>query len=57
VLRALLKNYSKWLDQAGFLAMSDIADNLLGQSDITSKPRPDDRLYIDIPFSAETMSV
>jgi hypothetical protein len=54
-LKDIEKDYGKWTDKSSFEVIGDLADELLAQGGIHYKSRPDGRLYIDIPFTAETM--
>ena len=54
-LRDISKAYGKWTDKDSFEIVGDIADDLLALDGIHFKSRPDGRLYIDIPFKADTM--
>jgi hypothetical protein len=54
-LQAICDQYGRWTDKSTFEAVGDLADELLAQGGIHFRNRPDGRLYIDIPFKAETM--
>lgn len=54
-LIAISNEYGKWTDKAGFEVVGDIADELLAEGGIHFKRRRDGHLYIDIPFTVETM--
>lgn len=54
-LEDITKAYGKWADKSSFEVIGDLADELLAHCGIHYKSRPDGRLYIDIPFTAETM--
>ena len=54
-LRGIAKDYGKWSDKLVFEVLADLADELLAQNGIHYKSRPNGQLYIDIPFTAETL--
>jgi len=54
-LKDIAHDYGKWADKAAFEVVGDLADELLAQGGVHYKSRPDGRIYIDIPFTAETM--
>lgn len=54
-LKDISKDYGTWTDKAAFEVVGDLADELLAQGGVHYKRRPDGRLGIDIPFTAETM--
>jgi hypothetical protein len=54
-LKDIAKDYGKWTDKSSFEVVGDLADELLAHGGIHYKSRVDGRLYIDIPFTAETM--
>lgn len=54
-LKDIAKDYGKWTDKSSFELIGDLADELLSHGGIHYKSRPDGRLYIDIPFTAETI--
>lgn len=54
-LEEIAKDYGKWTDKSSFEVVGDLADELLARGGIHYKSRPDGRLYIDIPFTPETM--
>ncbi len=54
-LKEIAKDYGKWTDKAVFESVGDLVDDLLAQGGIHYCCRPDGSLYINIPFTSETM--
>ena len=54
-LKEIAKDYGKWTDKAAFESVGDLVDDLLAQGGIHYCRRPDGSLYINIPFTSETM--
>ncbi len=53
--QAIARNYGRWSDRAAFEAIGDIADELVGLGGVFFNYRRPGELYIDIPFTADTM--
>ena len=54
-LQTIAKNYGEWEDQKCFEALGDLADELAVHGGVRVTHLSNGELYIDIPFSAETM--
>jgi hypothetical protein len=54
-LKDIAKDYGTWADKGVFEVVGDLTDELLAHGGVHYKNRPDGRLYIDIPFTAETL--
>lgn len=54
-LKDIAKDYGTWTNKQAFEVVGDLADELLAQGGVHYKSRPDGRLYIDVPFTTETM--
>ena len=53
----IFDDYGKWSDKSRFEELGDIADELIVDSGLTVSHLGDGRLYVDIPFTPETMPV
>lgn len=53
-LKGIEKDYGRWPDKVAFEAVGDLVDEVIGHGGVHYKTRPDGRLYIDVPLSAET---
>ena len=52
---SLAANYGQWPDQRQFEAIGDLADELLAEGGLILSRPADGSLYVDIPFTPETM--
>ncbi|MGY2488236.1 hypothetical protein [Cupriavidus sp. CP313] len=53
--QAIANSYGRWPDQAPFEAIGDIADNLVNLGGVLFRYPEPGQLYIDIPFTADTI--
>ena len=53
--RGIAADYGRWTDQATFEVIGDLAEELLGFGGVHMQYRTTGQVYIDIPFTAETM--
>ena len=51
----IASNYGEWADQAAFEVIGDLVDKLVDEGGVHVITLADGQLYVDIPFSPETM--
>lgn len=53
--KGIASNYGEWANKAAFEVIGDLADEIVGEGGVCITTLADDQLYVDIPFSPETM--
>lgn len=54
---ALADDYGRWTDRLAFEAIGDILDEIVQEGGVVVSPLEDGRLYVDIPYTWETMPI
>ena len=57
ICKRISDDYGKWSDRSQFEALGDLADELVADGGLTVSHLGEGRLYVDIPFTPETMPV
>lgn len=55
--RAIAESYGKWDDKSAFEKIGDVADDLIAERGLTLRRLADGQLFVDVPFTFETMPV
>jgi hypothetical protein len=55
VLRVLWEKRGSWTSRAEFEPLETIVRDVLSDGGLVARPRPDGSMYIDVPFSPDTI--